>query len=803
VTERTMLLVALVGLLTWGCVGPDVSTSDGAGRLAVDVAALNLTGVGDVVWDVEVVNGRAPTADVVWRRRLTSSGYGDGAGSASYVGSCDADPAVAQNTVRVWVVGVFDAPVSDPGVFAAGGAGGLVGAPLEFQSPTTSEPLTREVRCVEGADAAVQLDVALMRPARQGFFDIAVSFDDVFCAAKFDCCVDGDDDGVCDADLQLLADGSGARGRTMILGFACTAATGSDAETELYLDPLALDCSAPTAESFEADLLIDPSGPAGNQCSAGATGGGDCAAVSAPGGQDADGYLYQVAVYRGFEQLSSGGAAANKVYWNVALGVGPGISGCRLRTRGTADDALGTSFVDLGTIAAGAVYPYIQWDVPLGGCASEALAFDDDDAMVSARYTTTDDDATSFAFGFGPSLSAGTFCGAPCEHGACVSGVCVCDAGYSGATCGVNDDDCLPGACGAPTGGTCVDGIAAFTCDCDDGFYGDGTTSCAACTAVAHCTAVTCSGPGASTCTACASGYTLSGGACVPAGLTCGGVLCPSVSGYTAACNTRAHCEYARTSPTQAWHADHVWIYVPAGSFPMGAPSGEALSTAAERPVHTVTFASGFLIAKYEVSTRAYEACQAASSCTLPSVADWDGTTLGINRSTNGRGAHPQNGVNWTQAQEVCAWLGGRRPTEAEWERAATGTTHRKYPWGNTPEPTCANNTTVMSNGTYGCGTGGTAAIGTKAGGMSPVGALDLSGNAFEWVEDCVHSDYTGAPTDGSAWTTGCSNANRMIRGGSFYDTEGTWQRTAARGNGITATRRNANIGARCARTLP
>ena len=156
---------------------------DGPG-VAVNVAALNLVGVGDVVWDVEVRNG-AGTPQVVWQKRLSSSGYGDGAGSASYVGPCDADPAVATNTVNVWIVGVYGAPVSTLGTFASGGAGGVVGAQLPFQNPTTAAaPLTRTVECDANADNAVAFDVTLARPATQGFFDVAVSFDDVFCSAK-------------------------------------------------------------------------------------------------------------------------------------------------------------------------------------------------------------------------------------------------------------------------------------------------------------------------------------------------------------------------------------------------------------------------------------------------------------------------------------------------------------------------------------------------------------------------------------------------------------------------------------------
>jgi hypothetical protein len=186
-----LLASFLATLMLVACAG---EPGDGRGfegpGVAVSVAALNLQGVGDVVWDVEVVNGADP-AEVVWQRRLSSSGYGDGAGSASYVGPCDADPAVADNTVHVWVVGVYAAPVTTLGSFASGAEAGVAGAPMDFQNPTTvGSPLTRGVTCQQNADAAVQFDVALMRPAQQGFFDIAVAFNNIFCSAKFDCCAE-------------------------------------------------------------------------------------------------------------------------------------------------------------------------------------------------------------------------------------------------------------------------------------------------------------------------------------------------------------------------------------------------------------------------------------------------------------------------------------------------------------------------------------------------------------------------------------------------------------------------------------
>ncbi|PKN54979.1 MAG: hypothetical protein CVU56_23710 [Deltaproteobacteria bacterium HGW-Deltaproteobacteria-14] len=472
-----------------GCVAAEPAGDRGFAGPGVEIAAaaLNLAGVGDVVWDLEVVNGSAET---VWQRRVTSSGYGDSAGSASYVGPCDAEDSA--NTVRVWVVGVYDGDVSaaDAGAFASGADSAVVGASVPFQSPTSpgaAGALTRPFTCVEGQDVAVRFDVALMRPAQQGFFDIAVNFNSVFCAAKFDCCEDADHDG-CEAgeDIALLFTAGAGRGRTMVLGFACTAGTDADVATTLYMDDLAFDCSPGVAGFQTAFSVSTGAAPPGNLCAAGDMAG--CAAVTDPAPAEADTYLFQAAVYRGDELLQSGGGAAHKVYWNVALGVKGTIGACTLRTAATADDddddrdgLVG------GVVADGAVYPFVSWDVPLGSCGSEPLTFDGT-GPVRTRYTETNPaEPTSFDFGFAPGLPPAPVCAAPCLNGgACAGpGQCACAAGYEGATCAVNTDDCAPNPC--LNGGTCSDGVASFSCACTAGWTG---ATCAEPTTGATCLAL-------------------------------------------------------------------------------------------------------------------------------------------------------------------------------------------------------------------------------------------------------------------------------------------------------------------------
>ena len=820
------------------------------------MAALNLTGVGDVVWDLEVVNGRLPTADVVWQRRLSSSRYGDGAGSASYVGPCDADAGVAENTVKVWVVGVYSDAVTALGTFASGAGGGVVGDALPFQNPTTlAAPLSRKVVCRPDGDVAVQFDVALMRPAQQGFFDIAVSFNNIFCSAKFDCCADTDGNG-CNAlgleDLELLFEAGGARGATMVLGFACTAGPGADteAQTQLYLDTLELDCSGPTGftTGFTVDLALDPSRGPGNLCAAGALAG--CPAVLT-GASVVDTYLYQVATYRGVEALTSDGVDAQKVYWNVALGVNKGdIGDCWLRTRATADNALGTPVVANGTIASGVVYPYVQWEVKLGTCAAEKLRFGVPDAMVRTAYTDTQGGAMSFDFAYGPGFAAGSVCPAPCVHGTCLAGACVCEAGYTGATCADNPNDCLGitacvgGSCvdglsaytcncaagsygtgttscsactavanctavtcsgaGSSTctacasgytspatncvtnindcagvtacvGGSCVDGLNAYTCNCAAGSYGTGTTSCSACTAVANCTAVTCSGAGSSTCTACAAGYTLASGACVASGPPpCGVLGAPCPSGFT--CTGAGTCE----------DADEVWV--PAGTFWMGCNAAldsncaPVSSFASEKPQHLVTLTQAYAVDRTEVTAAAYKAwCGPSTSPLVPGCTPTNTSSDWASYNNASKQDHPVNYVTWTQASAYCVAKGKRLCTEAEWERAARGgcetvtgdckTRMRKNPWDAGDGSAALSGNCSLANMYAGVSCAPwpayTVAATSLTAGASPYGALNMVGNVNEWVSDWYAAyDASGLPVTNPVGPG--AGTNRIMRGGAF-----------------------------------
>jgi formylglycine-generating enzyme required for sulfatase activity len=213
------------------------------------------------------------------------------------------------------------------------------------------------------------------------------------------------------------------------------------------------------------------------------------------------------------------------------------------------------------------------------------------------------------------------------------------------------------------------------------------------------------------------------------------------------------------------------WVRIPGGTFTMGS------NDYYDAQPHRVTVKS-FQLAKTLVTNKQYRACVDAGACTAPG-------------SYSGGDDHPVVNVDWNQAKAFSEWVGGRLPSEAEWEYAARSAgKDRKYPWGD-EDATCKR--AVIS----GCGYNSTAPVCSKPAGNTMQGLCDMAGNAWEWVQDWYHNSYDGAPSDGSAWENP-TGSYRVLRGGSWCYDAG-FARSAYRDSNDPGSRSN-NFGFRPAR---
>ncbi len=170
-----------------------------------------------------------------------------------------------------------------------------------------------------------------------------------------------------------------------------------------------------------------------------------------------------------------------------------------------------------------------------------------------------------------------------------------------------------------------------------------------------------------------------------------------------------------------------------------------------EKPPHQVTI-KPFAISQYPISVREWNECATAKACAFVAT---------------GKDDAPIANVSWSDAKQFVAWLAGatrkayRLPSEAEWEYAARGGTQTKYWWGDQFQPgmaNCKNCTDIAA-----------AEQPIKVGSFkpNPFGLYDMGGGVDQWVEDCWHKNYQGAPSDGSPWVEG-SCASHVIRSGSW-----------------------------------
>jgi formylglycine-generating enzyme required for sulfatase activity len=230
-------------------------------------------------------------------------------------------------------------------------------------------------------------------------------------------------------------------------------------------------------------------------------------------------------------------------------------------------------------------------------------------------------------------------------------------------------------------------------------------------------------------------------------------------------------------------------VLIPAGTFQMGSPASEGERLETEGPQHSVRVPE-FYIGKFEVAQAQWRAI-----ASLPKV----------DRELNPDPSHfkgdnlPVEQVSWSEAVEFCKRLSKkaervyRLPCEAEWEYAARASLSGPFAFGET-----ITSDIVNYNGDYpyagaskGMNRKATVAVGSL-GFADAFGLYDMQGNVEEWCLDNWHDNYVGAPTDGSAWTSGGDPEYQVLRGGSWYSSanycrssERNWLGTDYRFSGV------------------
>ena len=216
------------------------------------------------------------------------------------------------------------------------------------------------------------------------------------------------------------------------------------------------------------------------------------------------------------------------------------------------------------------------------------------------------------------------------------------------------------------------------------------------------------------------------------------------------------------------------WIPIPAGSYQMGCSPGDATCESYELPAHAVNIPA-FDILEHEVTQGEYLAATGENPAA--------NKACGLDC--------PVEVVTWAQAKLYCQSIGGRLPSESEWEYAARGGTTTKWYCGDNGG--CVTDIAWYRDNSN----NSTHPVKTKT--SNNYGLYDMSGNVWEWVEDDWHNTYDGAPADGSAWIdTPTRNNQRVKRGGSWHH-DAASVRSSNR-SFLTSTSSYSYLGFRCAR---
>jgi len=238
-------------------------------------------------------------------------------------------------------------------------------------------------------------------------------------------------------------------------------------------------------------------------------------------------------------------------------------------------------------------------------------------------------------------------------------------------------------------------------------------------------------------------------------------------------------------------------IVIPAGKFLMGSSRDEPNHHPDESPLHPVEIPNNLALGVTTVTFEDYDRFAMDTGRRFSGDHGW------------GRGKRPVIFVNWMDAMAYAAWLSRqtgeryRLPSEAEWEYAARAGTTTPFSTGHCIGTDQANYDGTVDYADCGANTGvyreKTLPVGSLP--PNPWGLQEMHGNVFEWIADCWHPNYHGAPSDGGVWGTPYGEESlHMVRGGSWFNVPG-YLRSAFR-FWFQADVANNNLGFRLAKDL-
>jgi formylglycine-generating enzyme required for sulfatase activity len=254
-------------------------------------------------------------------------------------------------------------------------------------------------------------------------------------------------------------------------------------------------------------------------------------------------------------------------------------------------------------------------------------------------------------------------------------------------------------------------------------------------------------------------------------------------------------------------------VVVPAGSFTMGSLASEKEWSDIGGPQHRVAFSRQFAVGKFAVTFDQFASFvsetgyAAGSECFTHEGDKWEKRSGRSWRNPGFAqgGAHPAVCISWDDAKAYVEWLSRktgktyRLLAEAEREYVVRAGTTTPFWWGSSISTSQAN---YDGNYTYGSGSKGEfrkRTMPVNSFQPNPWGLYQVHGNVYDWTEDCWNIDYSGAPTDGTAWTSG--DCGKRVQRGGTWSSEPRYLRSASRNWNPTVGRGDAN-GFRVARTL-